>query len=162
MRKLRNKEIKSHAPGHITSKWQTRVLCSLGFPSLCFKTSLVPMPSSSSDFQVLFAFLWRLPVGKRALMRQHIDILVYTSLWVWALDPVPVPTKSSFWACTAEGQTLELGGSVHEHMQRLHSEAGSQRLLWPTGWHGLHIKSPHFYSTHSCISFLFPKLCNSC
>lgn len=56
MRKLRNKEIKSHAPGHITSKWQTRVLCSLGFPSLCFKTSLVPMPSSSSDLPSVICF----------------------------------------------------------------------------------------------------------
>lgn len=66
------------------------------------------MPSSASGLPNVTAFLWRLPVGKCVLMRVYINILVYISLWAWALDPVPGLIKSSLWACKAEGQTLEL------------------------------------------------------
>lgn len=72
-------------------------------------------------FQVLLAFLWRLPVGKRALMRVYIDILVCVSLGAWALDPVPELIKSSFWACKAEGQPLEL---VDQHISTCKSCTG--------------------------------------
>lgn len=100
--------MKSHAQGHVTGKWQICVCCSLGFSSLHFKTSLMSMPSSVSDLPSVTAFLWRLPLGKCVLMCVYINILVYISLWAWALDPVPGLIKSSLWACKAEGQTLEL------------------------------------------------------
>lgn len=151
------KQIKSHSQGHITGKWQICVCCSLGYSSLCFKTSLVPMPSSSSDLPSLVTFLWIL----RAHMYVYVNFLVCMSLNAWALDPVPVLIKSSFWAYRAEGQPLEL---VDQHISTCKGCPGSWKPepSLATGWHSPEIKNSHFYNMHSCMSFSFPQLCNYC
>lgn len=71
-------------------------------------------------------------------LRRHCELWTQSQCW---LNP----------AFSLQGWRPEpgAGGSAHQHMHRLHREAGSQSLLWPTGWHSPQIKSPYFYYVHS-------------
>lgn len=100
-------------------------------------------------------------MGKRALMRVYIDVLVSVSLGAWALDPVPVLIKSSFGAYKAEGQAWGWWVRTSAHAEaaqggwqpepsapcRLARSANNKSSLPPHAYVGL---------------LLFPELCNSC
>lgn len=127
--------------------------CSLGFSC--------PRPIHQVTFQELFAFLWRLPVGKHALMRVYIDVLVSVSLGAWVLDPVPVLIKSSSGAYKAEGQVWGWWVRTSAHAEatqggwqpesfalcRLAPSTNNKSSLPPHAFMGL---------------LLFPELCKSC
>lgn len=100
------------------------------------------MPSSPNDLPIILCF----PLKTCQRRKVHFSVYTLTSwftyyLGAWALDPVSALAKFSFWASKAEIQTLELGGSTSSSAHaRLHSEAGSQHLLWPIGWWSLQTK----------------------
>lgn len=97
------------------------------------------MPSSPNDLPIILCF----PLKTCQRRKVHFSVYTLTSwftyyLWAWALDPASALAEFSFWASKAEIQTLELGGSTSSSAHaRLHTEAGSQHLLWPIGWWSL-------------------------